>query len=94
MEYLLLPRSEGTVRRVRRLRKALYGLRKPPKYWQQFFVAKVAELGWKRSLVDPQFFYHPETGSLMVAHVDDILITADKEILDDLCKAMGEKSLL
>ena len=35
------------------------------------------KLGWKATHYDPSVYYHAESGSLLLIHVDDILLSAD-----------------
>eukprot|EP00972_Heterocapsa_arctica_P080873 11918915-Heterocapsa_arctica.AAC.1 len=57
-----------------------------PLYWQEQFANKLCEIGYQRSIADPQLFWHPEDGTIIVAHVDDLLITGK----DDALKIMKE----
>eukprot|EP00972_Heterocapsa_arctica_P053533 7883692-Heterocapsa_arctica.AAC.1 len=54
-------------------------MRKAPTYWQQFFAQMMTEQGWTGSLNDPQVFVHRATGSVLVAHVDEIVMTSAKD---------------
>eukprot|EP00972_Heterocapsa_arctica_P093144 13739209-Heterocapsa_arctica.AAC.1 len=61
--YLIPPATEHAGGELWRLRKALYGLRESPR-WFQLHLARVAEAhGWKRLLTDPQLFLHRATES-------------------------------
>ena len=59
------------------LLKALYGLRRAPKLWAEHFRKILQKLGWKATHYDPSVYYHAESGSLLLIHVDDILLSAD-----------------
>lgn len=39
------------------------------------------EAGFRRLLSDPQMYVYEETGAIVVAHVDDLMITAPKDAL-------------
>ena len=39
------------------------------------------EAGFRRLLSDPQMYVHEETGAIIVAHVDDLMITAPEDVL-------------
>eukprot|EP00972_Heterocapsa_arctica_P028732 4227129-Heterocapsa_arctica.AAC.1 len=59
--YLIPPATEHVGGELWHLRKALYGLRESPRWFQEH-LARVAEAhGWVRLLTDPQLFIHPAT---------------------------------
>eukprot|EP00972_Heterocapsa_arctica_P100197 14773898-Heterocapsa_arctica.AAC.1 len=66
--YVLPPETEKKPGHVWRIRQALYGLRRAPQYWQEHFANKLHEIGYQRSIADPQLFWHPEDGTIIVAH--------------------------
>ena len=62
---------------VWKLRRALYGLRGAPRYWQEQLVRFVVALGFTRLLADSAVFVLP--GVLIVlVHVDDLLVVGLK----------------
>ena len=58
---------------VWRLRKALYGLRGAPRYWQEHLVSFVVALGFTRLLTDSAVFVLPGV-MIVLVHVDDLLM--------------------
>ena len=57
-----------------RLLRALYGYRRSPKLWQQWFASVVIKLGMKQSLIDPTLFYDLRKRLILVVYVDDMLL--------------------
>ena len=82
--YVLPPTTDRRPGHVWRLWRALYGLRRAPQYFQEHFAKKFLTIGYKRSVADPQLFVHPLTGVLIVAHVDDLLITCPPMMKDEI----------
>ena len=63
-----------------RLVKALYGLRKAPRYFQRFLAQELEKLGWIRLKSEPQVWRHPQHKALLLAHVDDILLATPRHV--------------
>ena len=61
---------------VRRLHKALYGLRQSPRLFQEFLAEAFTALGWKRCVVEPQLYFHERTGAWLTARGDDLMMAA------------------
>ena len=64
---------------------ALYGYRKAPRLWQDYFVEQVEQcktVTMKRSKSEPSMF-RETTGKevLLVVHVDDLLIFGDMKLV-------------
>ncbi|CAE8615096.1 unnamed protein product [Polarella glacialis] len=73
------------------LHKALYGLRRSPQLWQEHWAEVAKQCGFRRSLADPQVFVHEQSGAMLLAHVDDMLVVAPPEWMGTIKKAIGEK---
>ena len=73
-----------------RLKKALYGLRKAPKYFQRHLAVKLGQAEWKRLRTEPQLWYHQKTGSLLLAHADDLLLAAPHDQVQTLKKRIQQ----
>ena len=68
-----------------KLERALYGLRKAPKYFAAFVHQVLGKLGWRTSQADPQLWINDQFDGAMVSfHVDDLLLTASSEFLPKL----------
>ena len=72
--------KDGT-RRVCRLRKALYGLRKSPRWWFDTLAPKLRALGFLPFNCDVCAFVDSERGIYLVIYVDDFLIAAPTTVL-------------
>ena len=76
------PRSRrGKKGKVWQLLRSLYGLRRSPQRFQEHFATVLKEAGFRRLLSDPQMYVHEETGAIIVAHVDDLMITTPEDVL-------------
>ena len=84
--YITPPATENAKGKVWRLLRSLYGLRKSPQRFQEHFAVMMRSIGFRRLLADPQIFYHEETGALVVAHVDDLMIAASEEDMPKIIK--------
>ncbi|GAA5918472.1 hypothetical protein JCM5296_002729, partial [Sporobolomyces johnsonii] len=73
---------------VRRLRKALYGLRQGGREWQRVFREALEKIGFRRSSADHGLYIRRRGGRIVLipTHVDDGLMIGD----DDLEGVLGE----
>jgi hypothetical protein len=80
IDYVRLPKQ--VVRReedrVRILQKALYGLKRASKVWNDTFTAWAIASGFTQSDSDPCIFYHKELGIIMAIYVDDLLFAGEQ----------------
>lgn len=75
-----------------RLKKVLYGLRQAPKFFQEFSSETLESLGWRRLKAEPQLWAHDNyDGALLLAHVDDLLLTAGDEHHEKIQKELDQK---
>eukprot|EP00972_Heterocapsa_arctica_P078003 11502267-Heterocapsa_arctica.AAC.1 len=88
--YVIPPATDKKPGKVWRVWQALYGLRRAPQYFQEHFASQLRGLGYQRSVADPQLYWHPEDGTIIVAHVDDLLITASDESLKKMKTNMSK----
>jgi len=81
--YIVLPPGIVPPDVAWRLKKALYGLRESPRLWGEYLAEQLGNLGWHRVRSEPQLFVHSSL-ALLVAHVDDFLLTGPRELLPRL----------
>ena len=70
------------------LHKSMYGLREAPAIWAAVVDEMMANLGFDPCPTVPCVFVHRRSGAVAIAHVDDFLISADKEVLQELKAAL------
>jgi hypothetical protein len=72
---------------VCRLKKVLYGLKQAPRAWYEKMDGFLISLGFKKSVVDPNLYYHifGDECLILVLYVDDLFLT-NSEILIVECK--------
>ncbi|CAE8602804.1 unnamed protein product [Polarella glacialis] len=58
------------------LQKALYGLRRSPRLWQNWFASQLSTLGFCRCRADPQLYFRRRDEALIVTHAGDLRVTA------------------
>jgi hypothetical protein len=68
---------------VCRLRKALYGLNKVPCAWYEKMDGFLMSLGFNKSVVDPNLYYHTDGNEcfILVLYVDDIILTSSDKLI-------------
>ena len=69
------------VDQVIQLNRALYGLKKASREWQQALTALCKKLGYKPSVSDSAIYYSPKSGIFVATHVDDCLIGPNKSAI-------------
>jgi hypothetical protein len=70
-EFTHLSKSE---RKIYRVRKALYGMRASPKLFQDHLANILLARGFNRCKADSSVFHNPDTGVMLVDHVDDCAV--------------------
>jgi hypothetical protein len=96
-DYVLLPSGLEELQhgggRIRRLHKALYGLRRAPKAWNDFFTAwAVGEEGYIQSSADLCLFYSKDRSGMLVVYVDDLLLAAvNQQVLTIMLEGVNSK---
>jgi len=94
--YTILPTGFYTEdkykNKVCRLRKALYGLKQAPRLWYKHLEKILYKLGYTVFNHDDGAFINPNTQSIILCHVDDIIITGPnpEEISAQINKAKEE----
>ncbi|CAI7837575.1 unnamed protein product [Closterium sp. NIES-53] len=80
---------------VCKLKKSLYGIKQPPRLWQQHLNKKLTEVGFRQLPHDPGMYRLDDKGSyaLLVAYVDDILYVSSTTSLGDRIETELKKSL-
>ena len=68
-------------RNVGYLRRAMYGLREAPAIWQSVVQALMKDLGFRSCTTVPCVYHHSERDLLVVAHVDDFLVSGPRHEL-------------
>ena len=85
---------------VYKLKRALYGLKQPPRAWYDRLIAYFTKHGFKRGSTDTTLFIRKDKNSFVVAqiYVDDIIFGATNDFLahsfTDEMKAMFEMSMV
>ncbi|CAI7865192.1 unnamed protein product, partial [Closterium sp. NIES-53] len=80
---------------VCKLKKSVYGIKQPPRLWQQHLNRKLTEVGFRQLPHDPGMYRPDEKGSyaLLVAYMNDILYVSFSASLGDRIEADMKKSL-
>ena len=91
---IVLPEEDG--RRcggemVGLLHRAMYGLREAPAIWQRVVQQLMKELGFRACVTVPCLYYHQERDLLVVAHVDDLLVSGPHDELVSFRRAIQER---
>ena len=76
--------AAGKVGELWHLRKALYGLRRAPRLFQQHLERELGKIGWKRCQADASIYFHTKALAVMCIHADDLLLAAEESVLDAL----------
>ncbi|CAE8636697.1 unnamed protein product, partial [Polarella glacialis] len=71
------------------LQKALYGLRRSPRLWQNWFASQLSTLGFCRRRADPQLYFRRKDEALVVTHAGDLRVTAAPGELQPLKEAFS-----
>jgi hypothetical protein len=68
---------------VCRLKKALYGLKKPPRAWYARIDGNLMILGFIKSVVDPNLYYKAVKGEslILVLYVDDLFLIDTESLI-------------
>jgi hypothetical protein len=82
--YTTCPPGYGQSGKVWRLLKALYGLRKSPKLWFNELVSFLKDLGFEYCPDEPCILINNETQLILFLYVDDLLIIAQPEYLQQV----------
>ena len=93
--FLILPPGCGRLSgKVVRLNKALYGPKQSGRSWCKLLSSTLVECGFEQCLVDPCVFRRmvdDEVAAMLVVHVDDIKITATKEITESVVADLNKR---
>jgi hypothetical protein len=94
--YIRPPRDHSDFQRdfLWQLRKSLYGLRTAPKAWHGHVKSLLEEHGYKCSRIDGGVFYNHKTDSMLVIHVDDIIVSGDAKDVDHLFQSLSSSLIL
>ena len=76
---------------VGRLRKAMYGTRGAPRVWQKRVKKAMLPLGFIMSGIHPCIYYHPVRDMFVVTHVDDFLVSGNREDLRWFSKELAKE---
>ncbi|RKK19546.1 hypothetical protein BFJ65_g6263 [Fusarium oxysporum f. sp. cepae] len=82
--YTTCPPGYGQSGKVWRLLKALYGLRKSPKLWFNELASFLKDLGFQHCPDEPCILINNETQLILFLYVDDLLIIAQPEYLQQV----------
>ena len=75
---------------LRRLQKALYGLRRAPALFQAHLRSVLISLEFVPSVGEPCLFTHKGMGITLLVHVDDVLLTGTGEAVTTMAARIGE----
>ncbi len=84
-------------RKIRgRLRKAMYGLRTAPRDWQLHLFENNGKRwrGYRRLQSDPNVYVHARRLHFILAYVDELLILAPKEIMNQAFEELAKHFLI
>ena len=76
------------------VKKALYGLRRAPKLWQDHLTEILTTMGYKRLKVEPAIFVSEDGQIILLIHVDDLLAGGPRKRLKKLFTDLGKKVVL
>ena len=77
---------------VRKLQKALYGLRRAPKAWNTTFTEWAVQQGFRPLDAEPCIFVHEQKGVMLAVYVDDLLVAAESQWdLEKVQRSMGAR---
>lgn len=82
--YTTCPPGYGTPGKAWKLLKALYGLRKSPKLWFDELVSFLRGLGFNHCPDEPCILINNETGLILFLYVDDLLVIARQECINQI----------
>jgi hypothetical protein len=74
-----------------RLKKALYGCRRSPRLWYEHLQRTLQKSGFYPTTGDPSLYVNKETQMMVLAHVDDLVISGPKEARGRLIEKLGEE---
>ena len=80
--------------KVVQLNKVLYGLKQSGRSWYKLLSSTLVECGFEQRLLDPCVFrlmVNDPVVAMLVVHVDDIKITATKEITDSVVEDLNNR---
>ena len=80
--------AAGQTGEVWKLRKALYGLREAPRLFNEFLAKRIDAMGFARSRVEPQLYWHRSSRSWMLIHADDIALASSPQVSEELWKML------
>ena len=80
--------------KLRRLRKAMYGLRSSPKAWQNYLAHVLQELRFKRLKSEPNVYTSPTRNCYIMVYVDDLLVLGDPTTVNKAFAAIQQRVLL
>jgi hypothetical protein len=76
-----------------RLKKSIYGLKKAPRAWYEKMDGFPMSLGFKKSVVDPNLYYHIDGNEclILVLYVDDLFVTDSERLIVECKRALTAK---
>lgn len=87
--YIKTPEGVNSTNKSLKLNRALYGLKKAPKFWNERFNSFMVKLGFVRSNYD--FCLYHKKDVFLVLFVDDAIITGNDKAIDDLLNNLRMK---
>jgi hypothetical protein len=76
---------------VCRLKKSLYGLKKAPCAWYENMDGLLMSLGFNKSVVDPNLYYHivGDECLILVMYVDDLFLIGSERLIVECKQALN-----
>ena len=85
------PEGYRTPGKVWQVNKYLYGDKRAPKGWQDYFAVVLKEYNLERLVSEPGAFYSKTKKLLLVVHVDDMLVIAHTHVLEEFVQFLKTK---
>ena len=77
---------------VCRLKKAMYGLKQAPRAWYEKIDGYLMSLGFSKSVVDTNLYYHIGNECLiLVVYVDDLFLTGSESLIVECKRALASE---
>ena len=80
--------------KIRRLKKAMCGLRSSPKAWQDYLAEVLQKLSFVRLKSEANVYTNATCDCYIMVYVDDLLVLGEKTTVDSIFKAIQKQVLL
>lgn len=79
---------------VRKLKKAIHGLRSSPKSWQKHFANLLQQLGLIRFTSEPNVYKDKDCAAYLLVYVDDVLFVGQPDKMKTTFEAIQQQQAL